>query len=155
MKKQGVYFQKELIIAAVYIAGIFLAPLYWYGQQPANETLIVIAALFLLAWAEGLIMSYYEYKADLAAGFVSFTTVYGLKGTRIFLITLLVSLLVLLILGIVVLNDRLIITALVIETVMATILLGLIGIPWIFRKKEYFRLAGESVFLLPACILLA
>ena len=53
-KKKPFLLQKELIIAFVYVFGIWLAPLVWHDAIPQTFILLILAVLLLLAWAEGI-----------------------------------------------------------------------------------------------------
>jgi len=74
--------QKELFIALAYVSGITLAPLYWYGALPSFSVIIVILCLFLLAWAEGIMISYFDFEKDIEDGHTSLTIIMGRKITR-------------------------------------------------------------------------
>lgn len=153
-KRNKSYFQKELIIAAVYIGGIFLAPLAWYGGLPDNDLLMIIAILFLLVWIESITISYYDYDLDRADKLDSFTIAYGKKGSRTFVIILLSSIIILLVFWLLAGQDGLIRVAVWIELVMGTLLLMLLLYPNYFGRYGVFRWIGEGVFLLPAFIII-
>jgi len=68
---------KELIIACIYVGGIFLVP-WWYsdGSMPfKNGSLIMV--IVLLVWSEGAMASWYDRDNDLRDGHHSFATVMG------------------------------------------------------------------------------
>lgn len=152
-KKTRSYYQKELLIAAVYISGIFLAPLVWYSGQPDTELVVIIAILFLLAWTESNIISFYDFELDSADKLDSFATTYGKSGTRTFLIILLSCIIILLFFWLLAGQETLIRSAIIILQTMSILLLLLILFPDYFSHKCLFRWIGEGVFVLPALIL--
>ena len=148
------HFLKELIIAFVYIAGIFLAPLFWNGGLPSYPTLIVILILLLLAWIESVIISYFDFENDLADGFKSFTVAFGKKGSRKMIITILLFVAVFLVFFIFQSSDQRLKAAMIIELLMSSILLFLILFPENLKKYNRFRWIGEGVFWIPGIIIL-
>lgn len=146
------HFLKELIIAFVYIAGIFLAPLFWNGGLPSYPTLIVILILFLLAWIESVIISYFDFENDLADGFKSFTVAFSKNASRKMIITILLLVAVFLMLFIFQSSDQRLKAAMIIELIMSSILLLLILFPEKFKNNNRFRWIGESAFYLPAVL---
>ncbi len=77
--------QKEFFIALVYVAGIWLVPMTKYGGMPSNEVILVMAYLFILAWAEGVMAAFYDYENDKKDGHSSFAIVFGKKKPISFL----------------------------------------------------------------------
>jgi 4-hydroxybenzoate polyprenyltransferase len=151
-KKNTAYFQKEMIIALVYITGIFLAPLVWFGSFPDKPILIIIAALFLLAWSDSILISYFDYDNDLADGMKSFTTTYGKKATRTFLVVMLSGLVLSLSFWIVSSPGTPVRSAGTILLVMGLVLLQMIIYDKYYQKGSLYRWFGELAFLLPALI---
>jgi len=146
------YIQKEFFIAVVYILGILLAPLVWHQQQLSFPQNFVFSILFVLAWAESVIISYHDFNLDKADGLKSFSIFHGLKKTRIILTILFCAVAIILIAGLVLFDDKVIVGALIIELLMNLILLALIYFPDFFSKAHHFRWVGETVFLFPALI---
>ncbi len=79
--QKGSYFHKEFFIALFYVTGISLAPVEWYGHMLSVFQWLTLTVLFLLAWAEGLLMAVYEQKEDAADNTASFSTYYGIRMT--------------------------------------------------------------------------
>lgn len=73
-----VLFHKELMIALLYVAGIFLAPLHQLQFIIQTPELLLMAQYFLLALTNVLLISWYEYDTDLADGHQSFVITVGL-----------------------------------------------------------------------------
>lgn len=148
------YIQKELFIAAIYLSGILLAPLTW-NQQPLDyEQLLVIGILFLLAWTESVMISFFDFEADMADGLRSFSTFFGRHKTQKILMIVHFSISIIIIVLMVSIRDYIFIIALSIELVMNTMLLSLIMFPPFFYRSGRFRWIGESVFFMPAIIVL-
>jgi len=151
-KKKSLLLQKELIIAFVYTSGIFLAPLVWHGEKLPYPILLVIFNIFILAWLEGIMISWFEYDKDIADGHTSFTVIVGKINTRRFLIVTQVLLAVLTKISMLSVTTKVEFVALIITIIMDIILLIIVFNPDKFYKNDYYRLLGESVFLLPALI---
>jgi hypothetical protein len=143
-------FLKEFFIAFVYITGIFLAPLIWNPDLPDTPELIAILFLFVIAWFESIIISYYDFELDIQNDFKSFTVAFGKINTRKILITGLLLLMVMLIISILLTPNPAVRLAYGLELFMAVIILLLILYPEKFRPFNRYRWVGESVFYLPA-----
>jgi len=151
-QKKLALLQKELFIAIVYAMGIFMAPLAWYGSLPSFSVILIVFNIFILAWFEGIMISWFDFDYDIEDGHTSFTVIAGKKLTRRFLIVghMLVEILTI---------TALIITPVSIEfwalliTFIMNVILGLIIIfPDSFSRNNYYRLIGETVFWLPALV---
>jgi len=151
-KKKSILLQKELIIAVVYTLGIFLAPLIWYNGIPSYPTLYVIFVIFLLAWFEGIMISWFDYDQDIIDGHTSFTIVVGKENTQRFLVFGHMLIEVSLIVGLIITPVSLLFYVLLILLVMN----ALLGIMMLFPESKmslnYHRLIGDSVFILPGLI---
>ncbi|MCF6170500.1 MAG: hypothetical protein L3J66_05920 [Bacteroidales bacterium] len=150
--KNNFLFQKELMIALVYVSGIWLAPLVWYGHLPETVLVLIIFVLFLLAWAEGIMASRFDYENDVHDGHSSFTVLFGKRFTRQFLIILHILIFLLIKLSVFFISTKLQFAALIILAIMNLSLLIITLYPDWFQKYERYRIAGESVFLLPVLI---
>lgn len=154
-RKRSFFLQKELIIAFVYTSGIFMAPLFWYGLLPPFSVMVVIFNIFILAWFEGIMISWFDYNDDIKDGHTSFTVIMGKKNTRRFLILghMIVEMIIIVVL--IMIPVSIVFYTLVITFIM-NLLLGIIIIfPESFTRNNYYRLIGESVFLLPALVVFA
>ena len=150
--KKLLLLQKELVIALVYIFGIWLAPLVWSGQFPGTSTVFVIGIFILLAWAEGIMASYFDYENDLKDGHSSFTVLFGKQFSRRFLIVLNILIFLIIKASIFFISTNLQFTALMILALMNLTLLLITLYPDWLQKHERYRIVGESVFLLPALL---
>lgn len=148
------YIQKEMFIAVVYVVGIFLAPLFWGKDHHSLFHYFIVGILFLLAWTESVMISFYDYKFDKADGLKSFTQINGQKKTQKYLLSTHLIIAVLLLISLVIADDKIIIVGIIIELTMNSILFALILYPVFFSKSGRFRWIGETVFLLPGFIVL-
>jgi 4-hydroxybenzoate polyprenyltransferase len=146
------YIHKEVFIAFVYVTGIVLAPFTWFNRPLHFEYIFIFGILLSLVWAESVIVSFYDYNKDKADRLASFSIVYGLKKTRTTLIVIHSALTVSLFVSLFFCNNKVMLGAIIILSVMNLILLGLIYYPDAFANNNLFRWIGESVFILPAFI---
>ena len=151
-KKKPFLLQKELIIAFVYVFGIWLAPLVWHAAIPRTFILLILAVFLLLAWAEGIMASSFDFENDIQDGHSSFTVLFGKRDTRRFLIVIHILVFLMIKLSIFFISTNLQFTALMILALMNLCLMLITLYPKWFQKNERYRIVGESVFLLPALI---
>jgi len=144
--------QKEFFIALVYVGGIFLAPLVWFGSAPTLEIILVIVILVCLAAAESTMISYFDYEDDKNDKLSSFTIYFGKTYTRKFLTRMLILLAIAIVIAAIFFLKTML-PFLVILLVMDFALLPVILYPEYFVKNHLFRWIGESVFYLPALII--
>lgn len=153
-KKNNLYFHKELFIAFAYTAGIFLAPVVWYGHTPGFSKILPVFIIFLLAWVETVMVSFFDFENDLADGNTSFAIWYGKQKTRKILIVVMTIIAVAIFISVLFIKDLKSIYALTIELLMLTVLFPIISRPGNFQKNNLYRWIGESVFWLPALLIL-
>ena len=152
-RKKSLLLQKELIIAMVYSFGIFMAPLYWYGALPSFSVMVVIFNIFILAWFEGIMISWFDYDNDIEDGHTSFTVIVGKRKTRRIMLIVHSVLELVTIAVLLTISYSIAFYALVI-TLIINFLLGLIILfPDSYLSKNHHRLIGETVFFLPALII--
>jgi len=147
--------QKELFIAIAYVAGITLAPYYWANSSLSTHQIILILVMVMLAWAEGILASWFDYENDIHDGHRSFTTAFGRKNTRYFLITLHIVIFILLKINLLFTVNLFQFFAIIIEVLMNTSLLLMLMFPKSMKIYDRYRIFGEMVFWLPGLILLA
>jgi len=153
-KNKPLFLQKELFIAMIYITGIWLAPLVWYGENPNGTIWMLIANLVLLAWSEGIIISWFEFDKDTIDQHTSFSILFGKKSSRKFIYLLLTIVFLFSVSGILLNSDSsLFRMAFTIELTMGIVLTLLISFPNIFNKNELYRYIGETSFMLPGLML--
>ncbi len=151
-KNGNAYFHKEIFIAFAYTAGIFLAPLVWYGHVPDYSKGLTVFFIFLLVWCETVMVSFFDYDQDKADGNTSFAVWYGKRKTRRILITLMIIMAAWLIVSVFIIPDKKYIVPLMIEFLMLVILFFIIYKPRYFQKSNRYRWLGETVFWLPALL---
>jgi hypothetical protein len=145
---------KELIIALVYVGGVVLAPVIWYGKVPSTSILVIFTALILLAWCEGTLASWFEIELDRQDGQRSFSLFAGKQTGRRVVMGLLTFMFAALLLLTLVTREEKLRTAFLIEAIMAALLLSILAFPAFFARNRLYRWIGEAVFLLPAAIYL-
>lgn len=154
IQKQNHFFnQKELLIALAYIAGITLAPMVWNNNPLTTHQIITMIVLVLLAWAEGVLASWFDYENDLHDGHSSFTTTFGKNNTRYFLIALHIIIFLLLKVNIFFTDNWIQFGSIIIEAFMNLGLLLMLLNPRIMEKNERYRIFGEMIFWLPGIII--
>ena len=137
---------KEVMIAIVFTCGLFLAPVSVIsGQAISFEITWLWLEIFLLAMANTLIFSWFDYENDMKEGHSSLAKIVGTKTINI------LSFLVLAILGITIivslLNDRFWLDQLIIFIMGLVLLVSLlVGKK---MKDERLRIASEAIFLIP------
>lgn len=151
-RSSNFFFQKELFIAAVYVCGIFLAPVIWYGQALTGERLLIMMIFIGLAFAESVIISWFDFEEDTKDGLSSFSINFGKEETRKIMSVFLAGTAILLLIC-AWFFQRQFLPFLVILLIMDLILLTVIRRPQQFSKNHLFRWVAESVFILPACII--
>ncbi len=151
-RKKGFYFQKEFFISLFYVAGIWLAPLIWYGKSLSFIVILTMVIFVLLVWAEGLLTALYERESDQGDQMQSFCTFYGRQTTRRLVLILLI-LCVLFSLGLLLLSSSLKMEYLVL-VIMTTVLMAIHYFPSFFQKNERYRTLGELTFWFPFLLLL-
>jgi len=148
------YIHKEAFIAIVYLTGILLAPMVWLKGVLQFQYLLIFGILLVLVWTESVMVSFYDYYHDKSDQLNSFTLVYGIERTRKILIIVHLTLAIILFLTVLVCNNKVMLGAVIIESVMNFCLLALIFFPKTLAENNLFRWIGESVFLLPVFIVL-
>ena len=151
-QKRSIFLQKELIIAIAYTTGIFMAPLYWYGSLPSFSVIVVIFNIFILAWFEGIMISWFDYDNDIKDGHTSFTILFGKRNTRQFLILGHMIIEIITIIFLVITPFNIVFWALLVTLVMNLLLGFIIIFPHSFAQNNYYRIIGETVFLLPVLV---
>src|SRR5690606_14426073 len=143
---------KELLGAILYTGGVGLPAYIFMGERSlALNQGIFISAFFLVAWANLLLFSYFDYESDMNNTQASFATRWGLQVTRNVIVVVLV-------LGIglcayLMIADRFL-PALILLA-MNVVLLVLMCYPVYFLQGDRFRFVGDSIFLIPLIAVLA
>lgn len=148
-------FLKEFQIAFIYTAGIWLAPLLWYGKVPSVTTLIVVVFIFLLVLAETVMNSYFDFENDQADGHSSITTTFGKRKTEKFIFFNLFMVFLSTLFLYFFQTEHLFATAFLLVLTMAFLLLSIMIFKPVFQKNNLYRWFGEIIFWIPALLMLA
>lgn len=151
--RKSIFFQKEIIIAFVYVVGIWMGPIITKNELPENFVFLTMLVMFFLALAEGVMASYFDFEKDMKEDHSSFAVLFGRKSTNIFLITLHILLFVLLLYIITLRIAELQLAAVIIMLLMNTILLIIKLFPQLFVKNDLYRIIGEMVFWIPILLI--
>jgi len=143
-------FRKELFAALVYAAGIVVAPLSVLEIIRWYEGLLIVQ-LFLLAYANLLIIPLYEHDIDIQDQHASVATLKGasLVKQRVLLICTLSTLLL-----VIQTFSPISAIALWLMALMIFVLFTLINRQDLFRRYQLFRVLADGIFFLPGIYLL-
>ena len=149
------YLPKELMIALLYAAGIFLAPWLAYRQSITWVVVMLFLQYILLALANLLIFSWFEIDIDEKDQALSFAKTAGEETTRqlILLLAGVLSISAFLLVTLFSPNSRMFVAELIVMG-MSLLLLLIMLRPSYFAQHERYRLLGDGIFLLPLIVLL-
>jgi hypothetical protein len=140
---------KELGVALIYVAGIWGLPLMMSGHGATREAMVPAAQFLLLALANLLEFSLYEYESDKADGQTSFVQAIGRKGAIRFIRLVLATMAGLGTFLLATVDGRPLLRLEFIYALMALVLAALIYKPVWFMERERYRAWGDAAFLLP------
>lgn len=143
------FIPKELIISIIYTTGIVMAPIIWKGELPEPSVILIIIIIGLLAFSEGVMISYFDYELDLADGHSSFTIRFGQTQTKRFLLALHLIVEIAIIIALFKAETRFILICLILLLLINFILGLLTMIPHRPFVLKYHKIIGEAVFILP------
>lgn len=145
---------KELLIALCYTTGVFLGPLS-LAQEPLNPfQLVLIPQIFLLALANLIIFSCFDYENDKKDAHYSLAIHFGLARSRNIALGLVVGGVMFCLLILHLAQLMLTIEVQVLIFIMNILLLVLILQEERFRQNEMYRVIGDGIFFVPALFLL-
>lgn len=152
--KLRAFWFKELLIAICYTIGVFLAPLSLSGAPLTTFQLLLTLQILLLALANLIIFSCFDYESDQQDGHYSLAIHIGLARSRVAAISLVgvgLAMCVLLFF-----SAKLMITQEVqlLIFIMNLLLLLILLKERKFRQHDLYRIIGDGVFFIPALILL-
>jgi hypothetical protein len=75
--KKSFFIQKEIGVAAIYTAGIFVAPFSLSSHTLSADVFILLTQIFLLALTNLYVFNFYEYEIDKKDGHTSFLQLIG------------------------------------------------------------------------------
>jgi len=141
---------KEFFVALLYAAGVAI-PALPESTVPIRSHLPLLA-LFLIALINLILFSYYEIELDRNTGQHSIATILSNKAIRILLLLLFIASLSLSVY--IMISLKLYVAPIVLITMTAILILIYVQKPF-FEKKDYFRLAGDAIFILPLLYVLS
>lgn len=143
---------KELIVAFVFVAGIWFAPILLTNQSVDFLTVMILFLFLGLAFCEGAMVSFFEYKQDSIDLHTSFAVQYGKENSRSMIQILLFILLIINLSLFLFMRDDVEVAGLAILLFMNLILLFTVRYPAFFNKNGLYRIVGDLVFFLPGLL---
>lgn len=145
---------KELLVALCYTIGVFLGPLA-LSQVALNPfQLILIPQIFLLALANLVIFSCFDYQTDRQDGHYSLALHFGLERTRKIALALVGAGLALSVPMFFFAGILITMEVQLLMVAMNLLLLMLLLKEKRFREHDLYRIVGDSIFFIPALLLL-
>ncbi len=149
--QQRLGFLKELLAALLYTSGVLLIP-FSVKSHLASSQILLILQFGITAWINLLLFSWIDRPLDERDSHQSFATTYGERATfKALLILFVLS-------GALTVTQLLLFplcTAVVLTLTSMNVLLLLIFMKRdFFEQKDYYRLLGDAIFLLPIIHLL-
>ncbi len=139
---------KEFWVAITFAVGVLLVPIV--RSEMETSTFIILGSLILLALINLILFSNFEKEQDEDEGFRSFASV---MGSRLVLVTLIISFLLLGLLIVLLWQDMGSFPLVAFFSVAGLLHLCIWRIAW-FQEKERYRIAGDAIFLLPLIFIL-
>jgi 4-hydroxybenzoate polyprenyltransferase len=146
------YLFKESWISIIYTAGIWGVPLLSYGAALDIPVLLTIIIYLLLVLINVLIYSYHDYHTDSQESQQTLATVFGRKSTSHLLRLLILSILILVMVAFLTLDDQAMGKVYIILLSMTAVLGLIIAFPRFFSKNERYGVLADAVFLLPGLL---
>ena len=144
------FFPRECIIAIGYMAGTWGIPFISKYPLISRVQVLMLISYFLIIFSIPLLYSIYEYKSDLLNGFISFSTMFGIKIAEYFITLLLVLSVFLSTYSFVLIHQY----CNILLVLMAFILLGVTFYRQRLFINEKYRTISEIINLLPFLLLL-
>lgn len=146
------YLFKEGWISIIYTAGIWGVPLLSYGAVPDIPVLLTIIIYLLLVLINVLIYSYHDYHTDCRESQQTLATVYGRKTIFHLLRLLILSVLMLIMVAFLILDDQSMGKVNIILLSMTTLMGLIIAFPGFFSKNVRYGIMADAVFFLPGLL---
>jgi len=153
-EKKSMFLQKELYVAAIYTAGIWVGPMALVKFQLNHDHLILLINFLLLVFSDILILNFYEAESDKKNNPHSFILKYGKRFSYYFIWTLIIVVFSSSLLEVILVQEVKLSIAFKLLMFMSIVLLILFNYRDKFRQWPYYRLIGEVVFWLPVLLLL-
>jgi len=140
---------KEIAVALLYCGGVMLPALSLKTTGVSMDESVVILCFFLTALINVMMFSWFDYESDVRDRNNSFAVKFGKVFTNRF-IRILFILQAMVLLALYFCGDF---TTLLMLVIMNGILCLIFATASRFARLEYYRLAGDAVFLIPAAFL--
>ena len=138
---------KEFMIAAVFACGLFLAPLSVKSPQFISfEIILLWLEIFLLAIANTLIFSWFDYENDRKESHSSLAQIVGARKIQNLSFSVLITLLFIILFSLA--NDAQWVDQIII-LIMGLVLFGSLLLGKHVKQNETLRIAGEAIFFIP------
>jgi len=144
------FFPRELFIALGYIAGTWCIPLI--SAYPEIRFIYFLALFnhFLIIFSIPVIYSIYEYMSDTENNSISFTTSFGIKNAKNFVLFTIIFAIVISTASLLFIHQNFYLILLIMEIILFIILIS--GEK--FSKNEYYRTIADSINYLPFLLLI-
>lgn len=140
---------KEISVAVLYCGGVML-PALSLGTSTLNiPDVTVMLCFFFTALINIIMFSWFDHDSDVRDGYNSFSVKFGRIFTKKFLYALFTMQFILLILLVLYGNFEQALTLLLMNSILFLVFMQSIR----FKQHEYYRLAGDVVFLIPTVFL--
>jgi 4-hydroxybenzoate polyprenyltransferase len=147
-----IYLFKEGWISIIYTGGYWGVPLISYGAVPEIPVLLAIIVYLLLVLINVLIYSYHDYHMDVRESQQTMVTVAGRKTTSHLLTLLILSVLMLVMVALMIVDDQAMGRAYFILLSMTAVLGLILAFPRFFSKHDRYGILADGVFLLPGLL---
>lgn len=151
--EKQVWLQKELIVAIVYTVGIWAEP-FIESNKIELAGILIVFLFFISVWADILLIAFFEYEHDKQDRFISLPIIIGKKSSMVLIKVLFVFSMFIALFVLFLNQDRNIMFAALILLIMDMVLLISLKYQRYLIENERYRIMAESVFLLPAVMLL-
>ena len=151
--KNTLFIQKETRTALIYSLGVALAPVSLSLDFSYLMLSLITAQVFLIAWVNLLIISYFEYESDQRDVHISTAIKLG-KGKTIKLVNILIVSQIIVGLISFVLFDIYLFLPLFILILMSLTLVLIIEKRSYFKENERYRALSDAIFYLPIILIL-
>lgn len=150
--KNTLLIQKETRTALIYSLGVGLAPISIGAQSPYLIEVLMTTQVFLIAWINLLIISYYEYNSDQKDAHISTAIKLGKERTLYLINVLIISQLLLNVSVLFFIQTPLVLPLILLFFMNLT--LGLIIYRRkFFKKNERYRALSDAIFYMPVILI--
>ena len=149
----SVFFQKELLVALFYTAGIW-GPVIIMNQGIGIDHALILLIFLLVAYQDLIMLSMIEIKADSTAGQGSFPISFGYRRSRVLFYAIAATVFSLALIAILYYPDALILKAALVLALMQGGLILIFRFASKLHHADLYRYLSEALFFMPALMLL-